>query len=539
MAKQRPSEKSAGKPKTGSKPKIASTAKMSLTAGVNKKKAKATKIKEMRDNTDPMFGKDLLSHRARLHFTGNVGALEQLVFLTEPVVRAPEALNRLLQHGFDNETLVYLLSKSRQQDFIASLTGADQSRVFPKYPLKANSMGVAIRGVMRQSGHNDWTLGGYQHGLYSDTKWDVTNLTLTGVRLHCEQFPDKHGHRDPIDNVLFEALAVDVTRFPEGDDALDLTRCMIWIVNNPGSGLQFPRDFPWLTNELGGPQPVAKTNQDRAVFSRWSAAHKTWKTAVAKARSAIKKAEKSKTTLRTPRARDRQAEVGEAATAELQELVTPPTAIATKVNDLIVINTARIPPPIPGPSPLAVAQRLARCTLPPALPVIAQPAAGHLPMQSFPPPTLPVIAQPMASQLPVQSWSFPAFPPVAHGDSSIAESPLSSGPATPAYDLADENGAHLEASKSSTFQSAFTDGAVDPSFALGGDEDFFWIHNLATTIQGPPNFPDDYAFEGLTGSEGLQVHGGFDVLQGHGGFDVLQDLGGFDGHQDHGDFGGL
>jgi hypothetical protein len=217
MAKQRPSEKSVGKQKTGSKPKIASTAKMSLTAGVNKKKAKATKIKETRDNTDPMFGKDLLSHRARLPFTGNVGALEQLVFLTEPVVRAPEALNRLLQHGFDNETLAYLLSESRQQDIMASLTGADQSCIFPKYPLKPNSMGVAIRGVMRQAGHDDWTLGGFQHGLYNDTKWEASNLTLTGVRLHCEQFPDKHGHRDPIDMVPFEALAVDVTRFPEGD----------------------------------------------------------------------------------------------------------------------------------------------------------------------------------------------------------------------------------------------------------------------------------------------------------------------------------
>jgi predicted membrane chloride channel (bestrophin family) len=121
----------------------------------------------------------------------------------------------------------------------------------------------------------------------------------------------------------------------------------------------------WLTIELGGPQPVAKTNQDRAVFARWSEAHKTWKTAVAKARSSIKKAEKLKTTLQTQRAKDRQAEVGEAATAELQELNTPPAAIATKVNDTIVINNARIPSPIPGPSPLAVAKRLAQFVLPP------------------------------------------------------------------------------------------------------------------------------------------------------------------------------
>lgn len=77
------------------------------------------------------------------------------------------------------------------------------------------------------------------------------------MKLYCEHFSDMRGYRDGFtDNIPFEALAVDLTRLPEVEDALDLTRCVIWALRHPSSGLAYPREFVWLTSQLGGPVTV-------------------------------------------------------------------------------------------------------------------------------------------------------------------------------------------------------------------------------------------------------------------------------------------
>jgi len=126
-----------------------------------------------------------------------------------------------------------------------------------------------------------------------ELQWAPNKLTLAGIPLNCELFPTKHGNaKGPIKNVLFKALAVDVACFPKGEDALDIMRCVLWSVHNIGSGLLYPRDFPWLTSQLGGPQPVTTANHDEAVFARWTRTVKDAKDNFSDLRSRLTEAER-------------------------------------------------------------------------------------------------------------------------------------------------------------------------------------------------------------------------------------------------------
>jgi len=333
---------------------------------------------------------------------------------------------------------------------------------------------------MREHGHEKWTLGGYQSGRFPGTKWAPSNLTLSGIRLHCEEFPDKRGNRDgPLENVPFEALAIDVTRFPEGDDALDLTRCVTWAVNNPASGLLYPRDFQWLTAQLGGPLPVARINQDRAVFSRWVAASRARKAAISNARSRYNKAHKLCTASKEVSDKYRHVLAQIVPVLEVHDLTTPPPAIATIVDGAIVVNAARVPPSLPGPTAQAVAQYLASfAPLQPSQPIphpqVVQPS-------QMPNPQLTVVKPFQQSPLAVSS-ELANNPPHAHaytsdsGGSSLSqedgtdsymdfESPSSFGPETPAADFFKEAAYTVTNSSSSSHDvggfNAFGDFQID------------------------------------------------------------------------------
>jgi hypothetical protein len=102
--------------------------------------------KPQRSSTDNVFGHHLPSPRLRLPSTGNVTAAEQIILLTE-TVRSHDPLNRLVQNHFDVATLAFMINRSR---------------MFPKYPLKANSLRKTLQGTMRVWGHKAWTFGKHQ-----------------------------------------------------------------------------------------------------------------------------------------------------------------------------------------------------------------------------------------------------------------------------------------------------------------------------------------------------------------------------------------
>lgn len=163
--------------------------------------AKPTEIASKdRRGTQDIFGYNLPSPNLRLPEACNIAALEQIVLLTQSL-RSCDPFARLVQQGFDSTTLTFVIN---------------QSRTFPKYQLPNNSTCHLAKDVMRKSGHEGWTFKKHKGGRVQVVRRADNDLSLVGMKLHCEDFPDSRGYRaGSIDNIPFEALAFDVTRLPE------------------------------------------------------------------------------------------------------------------------------------------------------------------------------------------------------------------------------------------------------------------------------------------------------------------------------------
>ncbi|KAF2034156.1 hypothetical protein EK21DRAFT_85604 [Setomelanomma holmii] len=260
----------------------------------------------------------------------------KIVFLSESL-RSVEPLERLLCSRPTTELLTYMVNHGRTR---------------PKYPVKNNSMCVVIRNVRRAEGNEDWTVNGWKQLPLTSQPQPGGQLTLTGVRVDPERKPEKRGV--PIDSVLFEFLAVDVARMPQGYNALDLTRCVGWALNNP------------LTQE----------DLDEAVFQRWKEQLKNYKREIRVVTREMDEAEAAAHVVKTKKESTRVHEAWNDAEASLQakEREGRPFCIQhTLVGGKVVVNPDLIPPPIPGPSPAVIMEYLAQFE--------ARPAADATPSQ--------------------------------------------------------------------------------------------------------------------------------------------------------------
>ncbi|KAH7084308.1 hypothetical protein FB567DRAFT_629835 [Paraphoma chrysanthemicola] len=189
----------------------------STGAGVDKNKNKKKK-----HTTTDIFGTDCLH-----------SVFASTVFLAE-TLRSRDPVERILQDGMSTHLLAHIIN---------------QHRTGPKYSIHGNSLWKMLQFTMRdeskkkkEPGAKNWSFSLNKTDESKKVKkWPADKMTLAGLQVDCEKKVPK-GNR-PIDNVPFEALLVDVAHLPEGDDALDLTRCLTWIMHNPGPGLVWPRDF--------------------------------------------------------------------------------------------------------------------------------------------------------------------------------------------------------------------------------------------------------------------------------------------------------
>lgn len=238
----------------------------------------------------------------------------------------------------------------------------NQCRTFPKYPLSTNSACIMLQNTMRDWGHKDWTFGKHESGLFQCLRRDEDDLTFEEMEMDGGDSlkPKGKGGRNT-ENIPFEALATNVTRLPDGDDALDLTSCVVWALNNPNSGLLYPRDFQWLTDQLDGAKPLLPANYDRQAFERWNISRKAQKTLSISTSLAISKAEAEYKSHTTKEKRSAAAKAHTAAKAKLAELKSAGEALVTVDNDVTTIHQDRIPTPAEGgPDPEDIAEYLAQ-----------------------------------------------------------------------------------------------------------------------------------------------------------------------------------
>jgi hypothetical protein len=130
----------------------------------------------------------------------------------------------------------------------------------------ANSCGRTIYQTMRRAGFENWTVGSHdQWHRENEENWNQNDLCVGTFVTPCQSY--EKSHLAP--SIPFADLALDVRKFPQGYDALDLTRMVKYALEKPQETWLYPRDYEKLLEALGGPLEVRPENTDPAVFSRW------------------------------------------------------------------------------------------------------------------------------------------------------------------------------------------------------------------------------------------------------------------------------
>lgn len=145
--------------------------------------------------------------------------------------------------------------------------------------------------AMRRAGNEDWTINtrsNYpQERVYDEDSLyvgdfrppRVTHPKSVPAKLKCKQ--SEHSRNAQVGPIPFKDLALHVKEHPSGADALDLTRCVLYGIENPEEQWLFPDDFKELVDHLGGPLTVTYSHLDRQIFARYDhlfgAPHPRWR----------------------------------------------------------------------------------------------------------------------------------------------------------------------------------------------------------------------------------------------------------------------
>ncbi|KAH4153185.1 hypothetical protein HBI42_169760 [Parastagonospora nodorum] len=189
-------------------------------------------------------------------------AYELLAFLPNSL-RSPDIVYRFASNGASRRAIWTIVNSARDL----------QKEWTP------NQCGSILAQVMNRAGFEGWVITAHWdwHSALKNT-WDESNLEVTGFKTLGKQQEaddlDKNRH------VPFKDLAVSVRRWPQGDEALDLTRMVKHCVENPDELWLYPQDYSRLLSIVGGPAPAGRGHKDRQIFMRWEdvkpAQPRTW-----------------------------------------------------------------------------------------------------------------------------------------------------------------------------------------------------------------------------------------------------------------------
>tara|TARA_R110002003_G_scaffold42_1_gene3060 strand:+ start:1677 stop:3251 length:1575 start_codon:yes stop_codon:yes gene_type:complete len=216
---------------------------------------------KQRKKNGGIFGRGIPPRNLRFPSFGNITAVEICTFLPE-WLRSKDIVNRLIQNGFTTDELTKIVNHHRQS---------------PKtHSAMNNTMCHVLQKPMTECGFEGWTVQKHQKGTYDakNPNWDPDNLSLNGMHVQSEipGHSGKYGNGNALNNVSFTKLAVGVQNLPDATtgDALDLTRCVAFAVQNAHLDLQFPRDFEQVARHLGL-AVVRAEHYDRTAAARWRA----------------------------------------------------------------------------------------------------------------------------------------------------------------------------------------------------------------------------------------------------------------------------
>jgi hypothetical protein len=177
-------------------------------------------------------------------------AVELLTFLPN-VIHCSEAIYRFVSNGASRNSLWTIINTNRDLPEVYS----------------TNRVGADMCKTMRLAGYENWTPTTHKDWLGENKEgWDETCVDVKA--LHQSTMAG-------LDEVMtfgvpFKDLAVDVRAFPQGFDALDLTRMVQHCISNDEGQWIYPRDYDALLKSLGGPVAIEARHLDGRVFKRWN-----------------------------------------------------------------------------------------------------------------------------------------------------------------------------------------------------------------------------------------------------------------------------
>ena len=146
-------------------------------------------------------------------------------------------------------------------------------RDMPGGRIDINSVYMMMRGQMRKRFkkiHNydkwkSWVVG-VQNDITKPVYFNPGSVSITGFR---RPIIFRNRPNAPADSVPFKDLAKGVAVWPQGSDALDLTRCVAWCADNSDEEYYYPTDYREVLYEcVGGPVIPEARHTDAQVLSR-------------------------------------------------------------------------------------------------------------------------------------------------------------------------------------------------------------------------------------------------------------------------------
>lgn len=187
----------------------------------------------------------------------NITLAEMMAFIPHSI-KCWDAIDRIVWNGAVSEDLQKMINRYRSM---------------PYGEIDINSVYLMMRGQMRKrtkTEHNydrwkDWTVGA-QQDIVKPHSFDPDSVSVKGFRRPIVFASRPNAIAAPIP---FRDLADGVSLWPNGEDALDLTRCVAWCVENPDTKYFYPSDYHKVLARVGGPITPTASHSDAAVLARF------------------------------------------------------------------------------------------------------------------------------------------------------------------------------------------------------------------------------------------------------------------------------
>ena len=192
---------------------------------------------------------------------GNLTAAEILAYCPY-WVKSIDVIDRLVTNGAGPKILATMLNEYRT---FPSKDGDDGD-------VDVSTVRELVRNAMLSAGYKDWSATFHTETFTGEHMWSEGSLSVAKFRPPRLTHPRVYAYRNEKPaSVQFRDLALHLKKHPNGNDALDLTRCVHYAVKHPREHWLFPDDFSLLVDELGGPKQVTEEHQDSRAFARRTA----------------------------------------------------------------------------------------------------------------------------------------------------------------------------------------------------------------------------------------------------------------------------